>query len=397
MRRAVLSFTEVLELDCEAASGRGVRATDRMANPTSESVLHEALRFSLGGWRLTILPLLAAAIILGWLGLHPVLVFAISTLALVPLSGVLGHATDELAGHIGPAAGGLLQATFGNLTELLIGILAIEHGEIEVVKASITGSIIGDLLLVFGLAAFMGGLGVEKLTFNAVAVGANTSMLFLAVVALVMPALFQLSIFGSFTTGGPRIERLSLWTAGILLASYASSLIFMLKTHRGLFRGGLDPAKPKLSRGTALGSLVGTATLVAVMSEILVSRISNVAGTLGWTRLFIGVIVVATAGNAAEHSTAILAAHAGRMDLALHTAVGSSTQIALFVAPLLVLISRGFAAPMSLVFHPLEIAAVILSVGAVVVVLVDGETNWLEGLQLLGVYAILAVFFYVLP
>ena len=364
---------------------------------TSESALREALRFSLGGWRASILPLLGAALALNWRGGHPVLVFAISALALVPLAGLLGHATAELAGHIGPAAGGLLNSTLGNLTELIIGILALQRGEIEVVKASITGSIIGNLLLVFGLAAFMGGLGVERLTFSSVAVGANTSMLFLAVVALVMPALFQLSIFGSLAASGVRIERLSSWTAAILLASYASSLIFLLNTHRGLFRADSPRSQATLSRGAAFGSLLAAAVLVAVASEILVSRIDAVTGTLGWTKLFIGVIVVATAGNAAEHSTAILAARAGRMDLALHIAVGSTTQIALFVAPVLVLVSRGFAAPMSLVFHPLEIAAVILSVGAVVVVSLDGETNWLEGLQLLGVYAILAVFFYVLP
>ena len=368
-----------------------------MSKGNRESTLHEALRFSLGGWRIAILPLLAAALILDFMGGYPVLVFALSALALIPLAGVLGHATEALAGHVGAAAGGLLNATFGNLTELIVGVLALQRGEIEVVKASITGSIIGDLLLVFGLAAFLGGLGAEKLTFSSVAVGANTSMLFLAVVALVMPALFQLSVSGSLASTGLRIERLSLWTAGILLISYASSLIFMLSTHRRLLGGGADSGPPSLSRGAAFISLAAAAVLVAVASEILVSRIEDVTRSLGWTQLFIGVVVVAIAGNAAEHSTAIIAARAGRMDLALHTAVGSSTQIALFVAPLLVLVSRGFAVPMSLVFHPLEIAAVILSVGAVVVVSLDGETNWLEGLQLLGVYAVLAVFFYVVP
>jgi Ca2+:H+ antiporter len=368
-----------------------------MSNQHPKSTLIEALRFSFGGWRVAILPLLAAALILQFLGTAPVLVFATSALVLVPLAGLLGNATEELAGHAGAAAGGLLNATLGNLTEIIVGVLALQKGEIEVVKASITGSIIGDLLLVFGLAALVGGLGVEKLTFSAVAIGANTSMLFLAVVALVMPALFQLSAFGSLGSSGPRIEHLSFWAAGILLASYASSLIFMLNTHRRLFRGDPERTVPHLSRGAALISLIMAAALVAVSSDVLVDRITDVTRTLGWTQLFIGVVVVGIAGNAAEHSTAILAARAGRMDLALHTAIGSSTQIALFVAPLLVLISRGFAAPMSLVFHPLEIAAVILSVGAVVVVSVDGETNWLEGLQLLGVYAILAVAFYVLP
>jgi Ca2+:H+ antiporter len=367
-----------------------------MSKEASKSVLYEALRFSLAGWRLSILPLVAAAVVLDVLGGHPVLAFSISALALVPLAGLLGQATQELAEHVGPAAGGLLNATLGNFAELIIGVLALQRGEIEVVKASITGSIIGNLLLVFGLAAFVGGLGRERLGFSSVAMGANTSMLFLAVVALVMPAIFQLSVFGSLQARGFRIEHLSFWVAGVLLVSYAASLVFMLNTHRFLFRGEMG-GRPVLSQGAALAVLVGVAVLVAAASEILVSQIEAVTSALGWTQLFVGVVVVATVGNAAEHSTAILAARSGRMDLALHIAVGSSTQIALFVAPLLVLLSTAFFAPMSLVFHPLEIAAVILSVGAVAVVAMDGETNWLEGLQLLGVYAILAVFFYVLP
>jgi Ca2+:H+ antiporter len=367
-----------------------------MSHPFKESVLTEALRFSLTGWRLLSVPLVAAAVVLEVLGVQPVLVFIASALALVPLAGVLGHATEELSGHIGPAAGGLLNATVGNLTELIIGVLALSQGQVEVVKASITGSIIGNLLLVFGLAAFVGGLGRAKLSFSSVAMGANTSMLFLAVAALVMPAIFQLSLFGSLETSGPRIERLSLWAAAVLLVSYTASLIFMLKTHRTLFRGE-KPDQPVVSRGAAFAVLLASAALVALTSEILVRHIEAVTRTLGWTELFVGLVVVAIVGNAAEHSTAIFAALRDRMDLALHIAIGSSTQIALFVAPLLVMFSWLTAAPMSLVFHPLEIAAVILSVGVVVVVAMDGETNWLEGLQLLGVYAILTVFFYVLP
>jgi Ca2+:H+ antiporter len=360
----------------------------------SNSVLAEMRRFA--GWRQITLPLVGAALVLDLLGGHPLLTFTAAALALVPLAGLLGHATEDLAVHVGPAAGGLLNATLGNLTELIIGVLALSRGEVEVVKASITGSIIGNLLLVFGLAAFLGGLGHQKLHFSVVAVGANASMLFLAVVALVMPALFQLSVFGSLETSGRRIEHLSIWTSGVLLASYAASLVFMLRTHRGLFRGD-TPEHAVLGRGAAAGLLAAAAVLVALASELLVGQIEAVTASFGWTRLFVGIVVVATVGNAAEHSTAILAARAGRMDLALHTAVGSSTQIALFVAPLLVVVSPLLGAPMSLVFHPLEIAAVILSVGAVVVVAMDGETNWLEGLMLLGVYAILGVFFYVLP
>jgi len=367
-----------------------------MSPYSSKSVLIEAFRFSMTGWRVLSVPLVAGAVILEALGVHPVLVFIVSALALVPLAGVLGQATEELSGHIGPAAGGLLNATIGNLAELIIGVLALSRGEVEVVKASITGSIIGNLLLVFGLAAFAGGLGRPKLAFSSVAVGANVSMLFLAVAALVMPAIFQLSIFGSFEASGSRIEHLSLWAASVLLLSYAASLIFMLKTHRSLFRGE-GPERPTLSRQAAFLVLLASAALVALASEVLVRHIEAVTHTLGWTELFVGLVVVSVVGNAAEHSTAIMAAVGDRMDLALHIAIGSSTQIALFVAPVLVMISWLVAAPMSLVFHPLEIVAVILSVGVVVVVVMDGETNWLEGLQLLGVYAILTVFFYVLP
>jgi len=367
-----------------------------MSRSRNKPVLAEALRFSLNGWRVVSVPLVVAAVILEELKVQPVLVFALSALALVPLAGVLGHATEELSGRIGPAAGGLLNATLGNLTELIIGVLALSRGEVEVVKASITGSIIGDLLLVFGLAAFVGGVGRVKLVFSSVAVGANASMLFLAVAALVMPAIFQVSILGSLEATGPRIERLSLWVAAVLLLSYGASLIFILKTHRSLFRGErLD--QPTLSRPAALAVLVASAALVALTSEMLVRHIEAVTRTLGWTELFVGLIVVAVVGNAAEHSTAILAAREEHMDLALHIAIGSSTQIALFVAPLLVVLSWLMGLPMSLVLHPLEIAAVILSVGAVVVVAMDGETNWLEGLQLVGVYVILTVVFYVLP
>lgn len=360
----------------------------------SNSVWAEIWRFA--GWRQITLPLVAAAFAVDVLAGHPLLTFAISALALVPLAGLLGHATEELALHVGPAAGGLLNATLGNLTELIIGVLALSRGEVEVVKASITGSIIGNLLLVFGLAAFLGGLGRQKLSFSAVAVGANASMLFLAVVGLVMPALFQLLVFGSLQPSGRRIENLSFWVSGVLLAGYAASLIFILRTHRSLFRGEAQE-RPTLGRGAALGLLIASAVLVAIASELLIGQVGAVTTSLGWTRLFVGLVVVATVGNAAEHSTAILSARAGRMDLALHIAVGSSAQIALFVAPLLVVLSPFLGAPMSLVFHPLEIAAVIFSVGAVVVVAMDGETNWLEGLMLIGVYAILGVFFYVLP
>ena len=363
---------------------------------SDRSAWSEAIRLSFGHWRIAILVLLPGAVLAGALRINPVIVFAAAALALVPLASLLGEATEQLAGHVGATAGGLLNATLGNMTELIFGVIALRQGHVEVVKASLSGSIIGNLLLVFGLAAFLGGLGREKLTFNRVAVGANTSMLFLAVVALVMPALFQLSGSGTLGCTGLQIERLSLWTAAVLLVSYLSSFVFIFRTHRSVFRGE-SFMPPSIGKWTALIVLVVAAVLIAVASEILVRQIEAVTRVLGWTELFVGLVIVATAGNAAEHSSAVTMARKDKMDLALNIAIGSSAQIALFVAPLLVVLSEAGPHPMSLVFHPLEVAAVVFSVGVVTVAAIDGETHWFEGLQLLGVYVILAVFFYFLP
>jgi len=356
----------------------------------------DALRFALFGWRLSIAFLLPAVIFSQALHLSPVLTFSAAALALIPLASLLGDATEQLAAHAGAAAGGLLNATLSNIAEVVIGFVALWNGHLQVVRASITGSIIGNLLLVFGLAAFVGGLGRDKLRFSSAAVGANTSMLFLAVVALVVPALFQLSVFRSFEATGRRIEYLSFWTAVVLLIVYGGSLVFMFRTHRSLFRGAIL-ANPVLSRAAALGILVGATALTVVASQVLIRQIEPVTRSLGWTELFVGLIIVAIVGNAAEHSAAVMLARKDQMDLALSIAIGSSAQIALFVAPLLVLVSWVRPPAMSLVFHPLEIAAIIISVGVVTVASIDGETQWFEGLHLLAVYAILAVFFYFLP
>jgi Ca2+:H+ antiporter len=363
---------------------------------SDDSGWREVARFSLGGWRISVVFLVPGAVLASALHLHPLIIFATAALALIPLATMLGGATEELAGHVGATAGGLLNATLGNLTELIIGVVALWDGHVEVVKASITGSIIGNLLLVFGLAAFFGGLGREKLSFNRVAVGANTGMLLLAVVGLVMPALFQLSVLGKLQSSGVKIEHLSLWTAVVLLLSYGASFVFMFRTHHSIFRGEAL-AGGRVGRNAALLVLVVASGLTAVASDLLVGQIEFVTRSLGWTELFIGLVIVATVGNAAEHSAAVMLARKDKMDLALNIAVGSSAQIALFIAPLLVVLSQTRPVPMSLVFQPLEIAAVILSVGVVTVVSMDGETHWFEGLQLLSVYAILAVFFYFLP
>lgn len=355
------------------------------------------VRWAVGGWRASILLLLPGAVALEMLHQHPVLIFGVAALSLVPLASLLGEATEELAGHVGSGIGGFLNATLGNAAELIIAFLALRSGHVEVVKASITGSIIGNLLLVFGAAVVVGGYGREKQIINRTAVGANTSMLFLAVVALVMPAIFELAVFGKLEEQGELIERLSFWTAVVLLISYFASLVFTFRTHKDVFRGAGHHHVPQLGKATSIGVLAVATLMIVAASEILVSQLEFVTKSLGWTELFVGLVIVAIVGNAAEHSTAILVARKDQMDLALNIAVGSSTQVALFVAPLLVMVSQFMPTHMSLIFHPLEIAAVIFSVGVVIVIGQDGETNWFEGLQLLSVYAILAVFIFFLP
>lgn len=340
--------------------------------------------------------LVAAAVVCQAVRLNSVLVFALAAAALIPLAGLIGQATEQLAGHVGATLGGFLNAGLGNITELIFGIVALAAGQTELVKASITGSIIGNLLLVFGLSAFVGGLGKQRLRFNPFASGSNISMLFLAVVALVMPAIFQLSIFGSLRLTGARIERLSVWAAVVLLICYLGSLLFVFRTHSSLFRTAATKP-PTISKESAFTCLIVATGLAALSTDVLVNQVQAATHALGWTDLFVGIVIVATVGNATEHSTAVLMARHGQMDLAFNVAVGSSTQIALFEAPLLVVISQAMPARMSLVFHPLEIVAIILSVGAVAVVAIDGETHWFEGLQLLGVYLILVVFFYYMP
>jgi len=326
----------------------------------------------------------------------PVLVFLVSTLSLIPLAGLLGAATEELSGHVGPVAGGLVNATLGNAPELILGVILLWHGHVEVVKASLCGSIIGNLLLVFGSAVFLGGLRREKQTFNPLSAGISTSMLLLASTALVMPALFDFTVYGNLNANGRIMETLSLWTAVVLLISYSCSLIFIFRTHRNLF-GQSTGEPPRVRAAAILAMLVITTVLIALESELLARQIEAATHALGWTDRFVGLVILAIVANAAEQSTAILMARKNKMDLSLSIAMGSSCQIALFVAPLLVVVSYVHALPMSLVFHPLEIAAVVFSVAVVTLVSFDGETNWFEGLQLLSVYAILVVIFFLIP
>ena len=323
-------------------------------------------------------------------------VFVTAAISLIPAAGLIGEATEELACRSGPTLGGFLNATFGNAAELIIAVVALRAHHIEVVKASITGSIIGNLLLVFGASCFVGGLKHGTQRFNRIAAGSATTMLALAVVALVMPAVVDLFTFGSLHAQPEVIDRLSFWTSLVLLGVYAAGLVFSFKTHKDPLRAA-GHLHPRLSRATALTLLAAATLLTTVEAEILVGALEPALHTFGMTELFAGVVVVALVGNAAEHYSAVSAAMTNEMTLALEISVGSSAQIALMVAPLLVLMSPLFGQPMSLVFNAIEIAAIGLSVGTVTLVALDGESNWLEGLQLLGVYLILGAAFYLIP
>jgi Ca2+:H+ antiporter len=339
-----------------------------------------------------------------------ILVFFSAAAAIVPLAGWLGRATEHLAERTGAGLGALLNATFGNAAELIIGIMALRQGLRGVVKASLTGSILGNVLLVLGAAALAGGLRFHHQRFNRAGARSQATMLILAAIALIMPAAYH------HLTGfkGRALEgRMSLAIAVVLLLVYACSLLFSLRTHKQLFDGGTEgeeepkgggkahaeaPAAPSWSVGRSLGVLAGSTALVAWMSEVLVGAVGETAKELGMTELFIGVFIVAIVGNAAEHSTAVLMARANKMELALGIAVGSSVQIALLIAPVLVIASYFVGpAPIDLVFTPAEVLSVGLAVVLASQIAGDGESNWLEGVQLLAVYAILAIVFYFIP
>jgi len=330
-----------------------------------------------------------------------VAIFVFAGLAIVPLAGWLGKATEHLAEKTGEGIGGLLNATFGNAAELILAFMALRLGLTEVVKASLTGSILGNILLVLGASCLAGGLKVKDLRFNAAAARMMSTLLLLAATALVLPAAFHHLVHPA-----PGLERsLSREIAVVLLVCYGLSLLFSLRTHKQLFVGPAAEAAAVERRGQApwplrrsVAVLALATALVAWMSEILVGSIEPAARALGMTSFFVGVIVVAIVGNAAEHSTAVLMARQNRMDLALGIAVGSSVQIALFVAPLLVLVSPWVGpVPLDLVFAPAEVLAVVIAVLVTTQIAGDGESHWLEGVQLLAVYLILALVFYFLP
>jgi len=358
----------------------------------------EIFSFIQGSWLNWLLVFIPISISIEMLGLPKIWLFATSALAIIPLAGLIGESTEQLAHRVGSGLGGLLNATLGNAPELIIGLLALRAGLYEVVKASIAGSIIGNVLLVLGLSMLVGGWrrGVQR--FSRTHAGASASMLFLAVVALIMPALFDLTVLGSLRRTSPALEELSLLVAMVLIATYLASLVFSLRTHRELMTAvPPETAIPRLRFRSSLVLLLAATALTSVESELLVTAIQETTAALGMTEFFVGVVVVALVGNAAEHSTAVLMAKRDKMDLAVTIAVGSSTQIALFVAPLLVFASFLFGRPMPLVFNAFEIVGVGLAVVATSIVALDGESNWFEGVQLLAVYTVLAIVFFFVP
>jgi Ca2+:H+ antiporter len=351
-------------------------------------------------WLLLIVPIAIA--LRFWPGAeNPTALFICSAIGIIPLAGWMGRATEVLAARMGEGAGGLLNATFGNAAELIIAVIALSKGLSGVVKASIAGSIIGNILLVLGLSILCGGTKYSEQRFNRT--GARTSVisLSLAAIALIIPTVFHMAAERSPSGWNPMMEqRLSLAIAVVLFITYFCVLGFSLKTHRHFFQGTeseLEEKDEDWSRGKAIMVLLVATGFVALLSEFLVGTIESIRATFGITETFVGIIVVAIVGNAAEHSTAILMALKNKMDLSVGIAIGSSLQIALFVAPLLLFVSYLFGRPMNLEFSQPEVFAVVASVYILFQISGDGETNWIEGVQLLSVYVILGILFFYLP
>jgi Ca2+:H+ antiporter len=357
------------------------------------------------GWPYLLVPFILVAIVLELAHASASIIFITSALGVIPTAALMGRATEELAARSGPGIGGFLNVTFGNAPELIIAFFALNEGLQEVVKASLIGSILGNILLVMGAAMFVGGRKRERQRFDRTAANVTALMLLLAVVAMIAPAIFEL-VQG---TGLPRpdaeavdydsdVEKLSVGVALILLGTYVAGLVFSLRTHRDLFNpehAAEDHVGEPWSVRRSVMMLAIAGVAVGVMSEILVGSITEASESIGLSPFFVGVIVVAIVGNAAEHWVAIYFAMRDKMDLAVNIAIGSSAQIALFAAPVLVLLSLVVGDfPLALVFNGFELGAVVLAVFIAQQVVAEGESTWFEGLQLLAVYAVLGLTFY---
>jgi Ca2+:H+ antiporter len=367
--------------------------------------------FSPDGWPYLLVPFIPVAVVLELTHASAGLIFFAAAAGVIPTAALMGRATEEVAAKSGPGIGGVLNVTFGNAPELIIALFALNAGLHEVVKASIIGSIIGNILLVMGASMLAGGLvkGRSVQKFDRTAANVQSLMLFLAVAAMVMPAVFEL-VEGQGLPGidqeridfDSTVEHLSLAVAIVLIATYVGGLLFSLRTHKELFNphtaegegGGHDDTWGWSIR-TSVIALAVAGVAVGLMSEILVGSISEASESIGLSEFFVGIIVVAIVGNAAEHWVAVLVAVKDKMDLSVNIAIGSSAQIALFVAPVLVIASFFMGpGPMPLVFNGFEIAAVILAVLVAHQVTNEGESNWFEGVQLLALYLILGLAFF---
>jgi Ca2+:H+ antiporter len=343
---------------------------------------------------LATIPLVFAAKAAGWGDLW---VFILSAVGVVPLAGLIGQATEALAAHTGPKVGGLLNATLGNAAELIITLVAIKAGLLELVKASITGSILGNLLFVLGMAMIVGGRKNGPQRFDRRQAGNHAVLLTLSVFALAIPSFFSQAI-GKETS--PKVEALSLGVAVVMMALYVLGLLYSFRAAKNPISYAPDTETrrhPEMSLRNSL-ILLGLATLgVVVLSELLVGAVEHVVSAFHISEFFLGIILIPIVGNAAEHFVAVQMAHRNKMDLGVEIAVSSSLQIALFVAPLLVFVSLLMGHPLTLVFNPFELMALGAGVLITVLVAADGESNWLEGAALVGVYLILAIAFFLLP
>lgn len=330
----------------------------------------------------------------------PLLVFGLACLAIVPLAGLLGLATEKLAARTGEGIGGFLNATLGNAAELIIALVALRAGMLDVVKASLTGSIIGNLLLVLGAAFLAGGLRHKVQSFATIGARTQIGMMALAAVAILVPSIFAATSTGELAS---RPITFSVVVSAILLVVYICSIIFTLRTHAHLFHGeeggsGTEPHGVPWSASLAVGVMAAVTILIVWMSEVLVSTVEQASHALGLSSLFVGIVVVAVVGNAAEHSTAVLMAMRNRMEIAVSIAIGSSTQIALFVAPLLVLVSLWIAPePLSLAFAGVEVFLVMAATFVASILIVGGKSTWFTGVQLLAMYVIMAVTVFAIP
>ena len=329
----------------------------------------------------------------------PVLIFFFAALAVIPLAGLVGEGTEELAVHTGPKVGGLLNATLGNAAELIITIIAIRAGLLELVKASIIGSIIGNLLLVLGLSLLLGGLKNGVQVFDRRNASINATLLIMALVGLMIPSLFDAAIQQNLAAE----LGLSEGTAVVLMLLYALSMIYIFTakptevTEHGVAREAVDVHEAKWSVPMSVGVLVVATIGIVLMSEVLVGAVESVTETLGLTEFFIGIIIIPLVGNVAEHLVAVQVAIKNKMELSLSVSLGSSLQIALFVAPVLVFISLLFGETLLLVYNTFELVALAAASIIAAFIALDGESNWLEGATLLAVYAILGIAFFYLP